>query len=53
MGVAVVHIGNGAIRLRDDLRPFPTGAHKDLKAGTVRAIVRQLGISREEFGPIK
>jgi mRNA interferase HicA len=26
---------------------------KDLKPGTVRAIIRQLGISREEFGPIK
>jgi predicted RNA binding protein YcfA (HicA-like mRNA interferase family) len=27
--------------------------HKDLKPGTIRAIIRQLGISREEFGPIK
>ena len=27
--------------------------NKDLKPGTVRGILRQLGISREEFGSIK
>lgn len=33
--------------------PIPDWGNKDLKPGTVRAIIRQLGIGREEFGPIK
>jgi predicted RNA binding protein YcfA (HicA-like mRNA interferase family) len=33
--------------------PIPDWGNKDLKPGTVRAIIRQLGISREDFGPIK
>jgi predicted RNA binding protein YcfA (HicA-like mRNA interferase family) len=32
---------------------IPDWGKKDLKSGTVRGILRQLGISREEFGPIK
>ena len=32
---------------------IPDWGHKDLKPGTVRGILRDLGISREEFGPIK
>jgi predicted RNase H-like HicB family nuclease len=31
---------------------IPLGG-KDLSPGTVRAIIRELGISREDFGPIK
>lgn len=31
----------------------PDWGGKDLATGTVRSIIRQLGISREEFGPIK
>jgi len=31
----------------------PDWGHKDLPPGTVRAIVRQLGLSREDFGEIK
>jgi predicted RNA binding protein YcfA (HicA-like mRNA interferase family) len=31
----------------------PDWGSKDLALGTVRSIIRQLGISREEFGPIK
>ena len=27
--------------------------HKDLAVGTVRAIIRQLGISRRDFGSLK
>ncbi|MEW5717360.1 MAG: type II toxin-antitoxin system HicB family antitoxin [Chloroflexota bacterium] len=37
-------------------KPIPSApdwGSKDLAPGTVRAIIRQLGISREEFGPIK
>ncbi|HEY85825.1 MAG TPA: type II toxin-antitoxin system HicA family toxin [Chloroflexi bacterium] len=33
--------------------PVPDWGSKDLPPGTVRAIVRQLGLSRKEFGPIK
>jgi predicted RNA binding protein YcfA (HicA-like mRNA interferase family) len=32
---------------------IPAWGHKDLTPGTVRSVLRQLGISREEFGPIK
>ena len=31
----------------------PDHGSKDLGKGTVRAILRELGISRREFGPIK
>jgi predicted RNA binding protein YcfA (HicA-like mRNA interferase family) len=32
---------------------IPDWSSKDLAPGTVRAILRELGISRQEFGPIK
>ena len=32
---------------------IPNWGAKDLAPGTVRSIIRQLGISREQFGPIK
>lgn len=31
----------------------PDWGGKDLRAGTVRSILKDLGISREDFGPIK
>ena len=31
----------------------PDWGSKDLAPGTVRAVIRELGISRREFGPIK
>ena len=31
----------------------PVWGNKDLKLGTIRGIIRSLGISRKEFGPIK
>jgi mRNA interferase HicA len=31
----------------------PDWGSKDLAPGTVRAIIRELGITRREFGPIK
>lgn len=31
----------------------PDWGSKDLVPGTVRSIIRQLGISRRDFGPIK
>jgi hypothetical protein len=32
---------------------IPDWHSKDLAPGTVRAVIRELGLSREEFGPIK
>jgi predicted RNA binding protein YcfA (HicA-like mRNA interferase family) len=32
---------------------IPDWGSKDLAPGTVRAIIRQLGLDRDEFGPIK
>ena len=31
----------------------PVWGKKDLKPGTVRGVIRQLGISRQNFGPVK
>ena len=31
----------------------PDWGGKDLATGTVRAVIRELGISRDRFGPIK
>lgn len=31
----------------------PDWGSKDLAPGTVRAVIRELGVSRKEFGPIK
>ena len=32
---------------------IPDWSNKDLKVGTIRSIIRGLGISRQDFGPIK
>ena len=32
---------------------IPDWGSKDLAPGTVRAVIRELGIPREEFGPIR
>jgi predicted RNA binding protein YcfA (HicA-like mRNA interferase family) len=37
----------------DQVTSIPDWGAKDLATGTVRSILRQLGISRQEFGPIK
>ena len=49
MGKAAIE--SGSIQKTKRLQPSLTG--KDLVSGTVRGIIRELGISREEFGPIK
>ena len=33
--------------------PIPDWGSKDLSPGTVRAIIKELGISRKDFGPIR
>jgi predicted RNA binding protein YcfA (HicA-like mRNA interferase family) len=35
------------------LATVPDWGSKDLAPGTIRAIIRELGISRREFGPIR
>ncbi|MBN1992574.1 MAG: type II toxin-antitoxin system HicA family toxin [Anaerolineae bacterium] len=37
----------------DKVVAVPDWGQKDLKPGTVRGILRNLGISRKDFGPIK
>jgi predicted RNA binding protein YcfA (HicA-like mRNA interferase family) len=37
----------------DRYTTIPDWGGKDIKPGTLRQILRDLGISREEFGPIK
>ncbi len=32
---------------------IPDWGSRDLAAGTVRAIIRELGISRQQFGPLE
>jgi len=32
---------------------IPNWGNKDLAPGTVRAVLRELGIARQEFGPIR
>lgn len=39
--------------LNGQVTVVPDWGSKDLAPGTVRAIIRELGLSREEFGPIK
>jgi mRNA interferase HicA len=38
---------------KDKVTVIPDWGSKDLAAGTVRAVIRELGISRDSFGPIK
>jgi predicted RNA binding protein YcfA (HicA-like mRNA interferase family) len=37
----------------DKYTVIPKWGSKDLKPGTVRGILKELGISRKDFGPIK
>ena len=39
--------------ITDKVVSIPDWGNKDLRPGTVRAIIRELGIDRKEFGPIK
>lgn len=36
-----------------DVATIPDWGSKDMAPGTVRAVLRELGISREQFGPIR
>lgn len=37
----------------DTVVAVPDWGSRDLAPGTVRAIIRELGISREDFGPVE
>jgi predicted RNA binding protein YcfA (HicA-like mRNA interferase family) len=39
--------------VNDKVTSIPDWGSKDLAPGTVRSIIRQLGINRRDFGPIK
>jgi len=51
-GAARVHTVNGTILPQDALLPCPTGAERTYKVGTLRAVVRQLGLDWEAFNKV-
>jgi predicted RNA binding protein YcfA (HicA-like mRNA interferase family) len=58
LGCHVMRAGKGSHRIWHNpatgkVAAVPDWGSKDLAPGTVRAIIRELGISRREFGPIK
>lgn len=58
LGCEEMRSGKGSHRIwfnpdTQKITAIPDWQGKDLASGTVRAIIRELGISREEFGPIK
>ena len=58
LGCVELREGKGSHRLWHNpasglIASIPDWGSKDLAPGTVRAVLRELGISRQEFGPIK
>jgi mRNA interferase HicA len=58
LGCYELRAGKGSHRmwhkpLTGQVSAIPDWGSKDLAPGTVRAILRELGISRREFGPIQ
>jgi len=58
LGCEEIRTGTGSHRIWRNsasgrLTTIPDWGSPDLAPGTVRAIIRELGISRREFGPIK
>lgn len=57
LGCEELRKGKGSHRIwlnpeTGQLTTVPDWGNKDLAPGTVRAIIRDLGISRDEFGPL-
>jgi predicted RNA binding protein YcfA (HicA-like mRNA interferase family) len=53
-----MRVGKGSHRiwynpLTGKVSSIPDWGARDLTLGTVRAVIRELGISRREFGPIQ
>jgi predicted RNA binding protein YcfA (HicA-like mRNA interferase family) len=58
LGCHEMRAGKGSYRIWHNpttgkVAAVPDWGSKDLAPGTVRAIIRELGITRREFGPIK
>lgn len=58
LGCEELRVGKGSHRIwrnptTGQVTTVPDWGHKDLSPGTVRGIIRELGLSRKEFGPIK
>jgi predicted RNA binding protein YcfA (HicA-like mRNA interferase family) len=58
LGCAELREGKGSHRVWQNpatglIASIPDWGSKDLAPGTVRAAIRELGISRRDFGPIK
>ncbi len=58
LGCVEIRAGKGSHRVWQNpangmLVAIPDWGAKDLASGTVRAVIRELGISRSDFGPIK
>jgi predicted RNA binding protein YcfA (HicA-like mRNA interferase family) len=58
LGCTELRVGKGSHRVwhnpaTGQLTSVPDWGSKDLAPGTVRAVIRELGISRRDFGPIK
>jgi predicted RNA binding protein YcfA (HicA-like mRNA interferase family) len=58
LGCEELRQGKGSHRIwinpaTNQITTIPDWGNKDLAPGTVRAIIRELGINREEFGSVK
>jgi predicted RNA binding protein YcfA (HicA-like mRNA interferase family) len=58
LGCAELRAGKGSHRMWHNpatglVASIPDWGRKDLAPGTVRAVIRELGISRSDFGPVK
>jgi predicted RNA binding protein YcfA (HicA-like mRNA interferase family) len=58
LGCSELRAGKGSHRIwrnpaTDMVATVPDWGSKDLAPGTVRAVIREMGITRREFGPIK
>jgi predicted RNA binding protein YcfA (HicA-like mRNA interferase family) len=58
LGCREIRCGKGSHRIWHNpatgmVSTVPDWGSKDMAPGTIRAVIRELGISRREFGPIK
>ncbi len=58
LGCEELRVGKGSHRiwynpLTGKVASIPDWGARDLTLGTVRAVIRELGITRQEFGPIQ
>jgi predicted RNA binding protein YcfA (HicA-like mRNA interferase family) len=58
LGCEEMRSGKGSHRIwynpaTENVTSIPDWGARDLTPGTVRAVIRELGITRQEFGPIR